>query len=267
MKTYIVDAFTEQPFRGNPAGVCFPAQPLDEGLMLRIAQELGLSETAFVSGAQDALSIRFFSPVMEIPLCGHATLSAAVVAMERAGSNAVCFENVQGLRLEARQTRAGVELVFPRYPVMPARAPDQLLAALGVEDVTNSVFNEETRILMLEIPSAEALARLSPDFDALLRSHDEINGVLVTAPAADGYDFHSRYFWPWSGTQEDPVTGGTHTFLAPYWAERLGRNDVSSYQSSARGGSMRVEVREQDILIIARATIVLEGEMRLGDAA
>jgi predicted PhzF superfamily epimerase YddE/YHI9 len=128
----------------------------------------------------------------------------------------------------------------------------------------NVVYNEETNVLMLEIEDTGVLANLSPDFQALLASHDSINGVLVTAPSyGDDYDFHSRYFWPWSGTNEDPVTGGTHTFLAPYWASRLGKNSLRSFQSSKRSGFMQLDIHEDKLLITSQAQIVLSGEMRI----
>ena len=144
----------------------------------------------------------------------------------------------------------------------PAAAPPQLLAALGLDEILGSVFNQETQILMLEIQSTEVLANLQPDFAALHASHDGINGVLVTAAAVNGpYDFHSRYFWPWSGTNEDPVTGGTHTFLAPYWARRLGKSKLNSFQASKRTGSMTVELLSDTLLsITGQAVIVLSGQ-------
>jgi len=153
---------------------------------------------------------------------------------------------------------------FPVYETRPADAPPALLAALGVKAIKNSVYNEETKILLLEIADAEELAGLDPDFVALQHSHNSINGVLVTAPArTDGYDFHSRYFWPWSGTNEDPVTGGTHTFLAKYWSSRLGRTRMKSFQSSKRTGSMDVELVDDKLRIMAQAVIVFEGRLAI----
>src|SRR4029078_785692 len=132
----------------------------------------------------------------------------------------------------------------------PADAPPALLAALGIIAVKNAVYNEETRILLLEIADPQELAALDPDFPALYLSHNSINGVLVTAASGtDGYDFHSRYFWPWSGTNEDPVTGGTHTFLATYWSSRLGKTRMKSFQASKRTGFMEVELKEGKLQI------------------
>ena len=266
MRTFIVDSFTDTPFKGNPAGVCLADSELSDERMLQIAQELNLSETAFLSPpkSDNAFPIRYFSPKMEIPLCGHATLASAKVIFSIHKLNEVHFINIQNLDLFAKQSNGQIVLEFPVYETRPVDAPPALLAALGIKSISNSVYNEETKILLLEITDAEALAGLNPDFVALQRSHNSINGVLVTALAhADGYDFHSRYFWPWSGTNEDPVTGGTHTFLAKYWSPRLGKTKMKSFQSSKRTGFMEVELINDKLRIKGQAVIVLEGQFTI----
>jgi PhzF family phenazine biosynthesis protein len=268
IRTFIVDSFTDTPFKGNPAGVCIIGSQLRDEVMLQIAQELNLSETAFLSPLEsgNAFAIRYFSPKMEIPLCGHATLASAKVVFSVYELNEVHFMNIQNLDLFAKQSNGQIVMEFPIYEMRPAGAPPALLAALGIEAIKNSVYNEETKILLLEIGNPEELANLDPDFTALLRSHNSINGVLVTAPSAgDGYDFHSRYFWPWSGTNEDPVTGGTHTFLAKYWASRLGKTKMKSFQSSKRTGFMEVELVDDKLRIHGQAVIVFEGRCLLTD--
>ncbi|GAB5402715.1 MAG: PhzF family phenazine biosynthesis protein [Aureliella sp.] len=280
MKTFIVDAFTDRPFRGNPAGVCLVDQEnaIDDHKMLKIAQELGFSETAFVSStsAKNSASeksapcydIRYFSPVMEIPLCGHATLASAHVLFRESAAHEIDFVTRDGVRLRTQKRNAPDQLAlqvvmsFPAYKTTQADAPPALLDALGIREVTNVAFNAETNILLLQIASAKVLRELQPNFALLRASHETINGVLVTAEGDDTFDFHSRYFWPWSGTNEDPVTGGTHTFLAPYWAKRLGRSSLQSYQASSRGGFMSVEVPgDGTISITGQATIVLSGHL------
>jgi len=264
MKTFLVDSFTDKPFRGNPAGVCIVQEPLTEDMMLSIAQELNLSETAFISPQHDSrnFAIRYFSPKMEIPLCGHATLAAARVVFGSFGYTNASFVTGSGIALAVEISTDSISMVFPVYETQPAEAPRPLLDALGLTSVKNAVFNEETRILLLEIADTQILANLVPDFSALYASHDSINGVLVTAPSEnDEYDFHSRYFWPWSGTDEDPVTGGTHTFLAKYWAQRLGKTKMRSYQSSKRSGSMDVELESDRLVIRSQAIVVFEGSM------
>ena len=228
MKTYIVDSFTNEQFKGNPAGVCILEQDLTEELMLNIAQELNLSETAFIrKQSANTYTIRYFSPKMEIPLCGHATLASAKVVFELADMEELHFMTIQKIDLRIRRVGEEIEMEFPIYETSPVDAPQALLDALGIDAMRNSVYNEETNILLIEIADSQALAQLTPDFEALYRSHNSINGVLVTAPATDGYDFHSRYFWPWSGTNEDPVTGGTHTF----W-QNIGESDWGNVNSN-----------------------------------
>ena len=266
IRTFIVDSFTDTPFKGNPAGVCIIGSQLRDEVMLQIAQELNLSETAFLSPLEsgNAFAIRYFSPKMEIPLCGHATLASAKVVFSIHKLNEVHFMNIQNLDLFAKQSNDQIVMEFPIYEIRPADAPPALLAALGIEAIKNSVYNEETKILLLEIGNPEELANLDPDFTALLRSHNSINGVLVTAPSVgDGYDFHSRYFWPWSGTNEDPVTGGTHTFLTKYWASRLGKTKMKSFQSSKRTGFMEVELVADKLRIHGQAVIVFEGRLAI----
>jgi PhzF family phenazine biosynthesis protein len=234
--------------------------------MLHIAQELNLSETAFLRplASDDAFAIRYFSPKMEIPLCGHATLASAKVIFSINKLNEVHFINIQNVDLSATELDGQIVMEFPVYETRPAAAAPALLAALGVKAIKNSVYNEETKILLLEIADAEELAGLDPDFVALQRSDNSINGVLVTALSErDGYDFHSRYFWPWSGTNEDPVTGGTHTFLAKYWASRLGKTRMKSFQSSKRTGFMQLELVADKLRIQGQAIIVFAGRLTL----
>jgi len=154
---------------------------------------------------------------------------------------------------------------FPIYQTVPKEVPRELLEALGINEVNNSEFNIETKILLLEIDSAELLKNLTPDFEKLKKSHNEINGVLVTARSArPEFDFESRYFWPWSGTNEDPVTGGTHTFLAKYWGTRLHKTKMNSFQCSERTGFMEVElVNEEKMIIKSKAQIILKGELTI----
>ena len=266
MKTFIVDSFTDTPFRGNPAGVCMVESPLGDQRMLDIAQELNLSETAFLHPLKNrgAYSIRYFSPKVEIPLCGHATLASAKVIFSSSGLNKVHFLTTQKLELSAQALNGKIVMDFPIYETVTAAAPPAMLAALGVKAVRNVAYNEETRILLLELASTDEVAGLKPDFTALLRSHDSINGVLVTAASgSDGYDFHSRYFWPWSGTTEDPVTGGSHTFLAKYWSSRLGKTKMRSFQASKRTGFMEVELKEGNLQIQGQAVIVFEGRLAI----
>ncbi len=268
IETYIVDSFTDQAFKGNPAGVCVLKYELTKDQMLSIAQELGLSETAFLTQMDrpNKYTIRYFSPKMEIPLCGHATLASSKVLFEINPQLVdIHFKNIQDLDLLIRKEDEKIEMEFPIYDTIPQDAPKELLKALGLEKVANSEYNKETNILLLEIESCKQLNNLSPDFEKLTRSHNSINGVLVTAISEQkNYDFESRYFWPWSGTNEDPVTGGTHTFLAKYWATRLKKSKMNSFQCSERTGFMEVElISESKMTLKSEAQIILKGILRI----
>ena len=265
--TYIVDSFTNEPFKGNPAGVCIIKNDLPEEIMLAIAKELGLSETAFVKKTGfKKYSIRFFSPVMEIPLCGHATLAASKVIFNRRSIiSSIHFVNIQNLDLMIEKENDFIKMTFPVYDTKPTNTPEALIKALGLKTFKNSVHNKETNILLIEIADSHILRALKPDFTALKNSHNNINGVLITAPSkTETYDFESRYFWPWSGTNEDPVTGGTHTFLTKYWSTRLNKTKMNSYQCSERSGFMEVELIENNKLTIkSQACIILKGKLKL----
>lgn len=265
MRTYIVDSFTNEVFKGNPAGVCILNNDLEDDLMLKIAQELNLSETAFIKAldANHKYSIRYFSPKMEIPLCGHATLASSKVIFNNSDIKEIGFTTVQNINLNVLSSKDEIVMEFPVYDTITASVSKTVLEALGIATVINCEYNKETNILLLEIPSQFHLSELRPDFEVLYKSHDQINGVLVTASSdKDDYDFHSRYFWPWSGTNEDPVTGATHTFLAKYWGKRLKKNKLKSFQSSSRSGFMDLElIDENNLLIKGQAVIVLEGDL------
>ena len=261
IETYIVDSFTDEPFKGNPAGVCLLEEELSPQQMLNIAGELNLSETAFLVEKEGYNSIRYFSPKMEIPLCGHATLASAKVLFTDEIEQLV-FETIEGRRLIVKREGELIVMSFPAFNTIPDKAPTALLKALDIEKILNCEYNEENKILLLEIGTTVELAKLNPDFGKLIKTHQGINGVVVTTNANDEFDFHSRYFWPWSGTNEDPVTGGTHTFLAGYWSERLGKKILKAYQASERSGSMELElIDENSVLIKGNATIVLEGQL------
>ena len=264
MKTYIVDSFTKEPFKGNPAGVCFAGKEISEEKMLKIAREFGFSETAFVRETikRGTYTIRYFSPKKEIPLCGHATLASAKVIFKNTDENEIHFITAHNVDLLIKKRDEEIIMEFPIYLTTPAIAPPAMLEALGLVKVTNTAFSTKNKIFILEIADAGILAGLHPDFNALLNSYDGINGVLVTAPSNDNeYDFHYRYFWPWAGTNEDPVTGGVQTFLAKYWSDKLNKKKMKAFQSSHRTGYMSIELKSETVLIISEAVIISEGNL------
>ena len=269
MKTFIVDSFTDKAFKGNPAGVCILESSISDELMLKITQELGFSETAFVTPIKnsESLTIRFFTPIREIPLCGHATLASAKVIFEITKVKHVEFINIQEIKLPVQSINNQIAMRFPLYETIPSNVPEALLIALGVTKVRHCAYNQENKMLLLEIETTDELLNLNPDYEALYNSHDSINGVVVTAQSEGEYDFHSRYFWPWNGTNEDPVTGATHTFLSKYWAEKLGKKKMKSFQNSSRTGFMEVEIDDKEVLITGNAVIVFRGEFLVSTQA
>ncbi len=264
MKTFFVDSFTHQRFKGNPAAICLAEIELPEELMQAIAMEIGFSETAFVQRASaSTYKIRFFTPKQEIPLCGHASLAAAKVLFEDLSVDTISFINIDGITLNIAKAGSGIRMEFPVYETQKTKPPISMLDALGLKQLVNSRYSEKNKIILLEIDSAEMLKNLKPDFTALVQSHSGINGVLVTAKGNDGtYDFYYRYFWPWAGTNEDPVTGGVQTFLTKYWTEKLNKKKLKAFQSSARTGTMDTELAGDKVFIYGEAVIVFEGTIK-----
>jgi PhzF family phenazine biosynthesis protein len=264
METYIVDAFTNTAFKGNPAGVCLVTQPISEEKMQAIASELNLSETAFIQHLKENnYFIRYFSPKMEIPLCGHATLASAKVLFENSDLNEIQFKTFHNIALNAKKEGTKICMEFPLYKTEKVSVNSKMLKALGISKVENCVFNEENQILVLEISDAETLKNLNPDFLALKNSNKKILGVTVTAVSTeDKFDFHSRFFWPWSGSNEDPVTGVAHTILANYWSKKLHKTTLKAFQSSQRTGVLELHLLENNRLLIkGNAVIVFKGNL------
>jgi PhzF family phenazine biosynthesis protein len=264
MRTFIVDAFTNEAFKGNAAAVCFPEKALSDDQMLLIAQEFGLSETAFVQpiNQSNTYSIRYFSPKKEIPLCGHATLASAKVIFKQNEFNEIHFITVGNIDLLVKNNAGEITMEFPVYDTNAATVVPGMLEALELTAITDTVYSPHNKIILLEISSTDVLKNLQPDFTALVNSYSGINGVLVTAPGnEDLHDYHYRYFWPWAGTNEDPVTGGVQTFLAKYWSKKLNKKIMTAFQSSARTGYMQVELMGEKVLLTSQAVIMLEGNL------
>jgi PhzF family phenazine biosynthesis protein len=265
MKTYFVDSFTNEKFKGNPAAVCLPNKELDSETMQNIATEIGFSETAFIKQISDNnYSIRFFSPKTEIPLCGHATLASSKIVFDTTSFENIKFINAENVELPIAKVGNKIKMQFPVYDTQEIDVPQEMIDALGISEISNKRYSPKNKIILIEIKSAIELANLKPDFTALLNSYTGINGVLVTAVSdTENFDFHYRYFWPWSGTNEDPVTGGVQTFLTKYWSERLNKTKFNAYQSSSRTGTMSTELVADKVFILGEAVTVLEGEFNL----
>jgi predicted PhzF superfamily epimerase YddE/YHI9 len=254
-----VDAFTDKPFAGNPAAVCIVPAPREERWMQDVAREMNLSETAFLHRENDGYGLRWFTPTVEVALCGHATLASAHVLWDGghlAPSMPARFHTRSGL-LTAERRGAWIELDFPSVVAAPAEAPPPLFEALhvGPGPVVRSRFD-----YLVEVDSEDTVRRLAPDFAALGRF--EARGIIVTSRASTtGFDFVSRFFAPASGINEDPATGSSHCTLAPYWSARLGKNELVGYQASPRGGVVRVRLQGDRVILGGQAVTVLRGEL------
>jgi PhzF family phenazine biosynthesis protein len=254
-----VDAFTAAPFGGNPAAVCVLPEPGDAAWMQRVAQEMNLSETAFLYRREDGFSLRWFTPAVEVDLCGHATLASAHVLWEEdhlSAGEPARFHTRSGL-LTATRNGAWIEMDFPATPAAPDDAPAEIIEALGAP----AVWTGKTPFdYLVEVDAEATLRALAPDFTRLARV--PARGVIVTSrSAAPEYDFVSRFFGPAVGVNEDPVTGSAHSALAPYWAERLGKTEMVAYQASARGGVVRVRLNGERVIIGGQAVTTLRGEL------
>jgi PhzF family phenazine biosynthesis protein len=260
VRIFQVDAFTDQPFRGNPAAVCLLDREVDEGWMQAVAAEMNLSETAFVGAdrGDGTLPLRWFTPAAEVDLCGHATLASAHVLWREAEVPAAAeirFATRSGV-LTARDDGGEIQLDFPATPPTPAEAPAGLEEALGVplRQVGRSRFD-----YLVEVGSEREVRELEPDFWRL-RSV-ATRGLIVTAAAAPPYDFVSRFFAVAVGIDEDPVTGSAHCCLSPFWSQRLGRTDLLGFQASRRGGVVRTRLKGDRVVLGGRAVTVLRGEL------
>jgi len=252
-----IDAFTDRPFHGNPAGVCLLDEARPDAWMQAVAAEMNLAETAFLLREDDGFSLRWFTPSVEVDLCGHATLASAHFLWSdgHLKPRAVArFQTRSGL-LTARERDGWITLDFPATPAVPAYPPHGLEEVLGAApiEVGRSVYD-----LVVGLEDEDAVRRLAPDLAAVARI--PARGVIVTARAtAPGVDFVSRFFGPAVGVPEDPVTGSAHCALGPWWAARLGRDDLVGYQASARGGMVRVEVRGDRVRLLGQAVTVIRG--------
>ena len=261
---YQVDAFTDEPFKGNPAAICVMRTDLDDSLYLSIAGEMNLSETAFLEQAdtEGEYRLRWFTPKQEVPLCGHATLATAHILFSQGlKSEKITFHTKSGL-LYAFKTSDGVQLDFPRNDPYPVEPLEDVIDALGIKEPVEFSYTNTNQKLLVEVEKEDTVQSLNPNFSALLKCQNPHGwfGVIVTS-RSDHYDFVSRYFAPWRGVNEDPVTGSAHTVLAPYWAEKLGKTKMFAYQASDRGGELRIELLEKRVLITGRAVKVLEGKL------
>ena len=262
MRIFTVDAFTGKPFSGNPAAVCLAEGVTDAVWMQDVAREMNLSETAYVSSHYDgSFGLRWFTPGLEVDLCGHATLASAHVLWEegvRAPDAEIVFRTRSG-PLTCKHLHAGrIEMDFPVYPVEEATPPAGLLEALGADP---KFVGLSSMCYLVELPTEADVRALRPDF-AAMRDMKEDSWTVVTAPSESGdFDFVSRFFAPQGGVDEDPVTGSAHCALAYFWSQKTGRTMFRAYQCSARGGVVFAELAGDRVKLGGQAVTVSRGEL------
>ncbi|MFD4550819.1 PhzF family phenazine biosynthesis protein [Streptomyces sp. NPDC058467] len=267
MRIRIVDAFTDRPFSGNPAGVLLLDSFPDDAWLQNVALEVNHAETAFAhrlpeGGAAD-WALRWFTPATEVAMCGHATLATAhVLHSTGVHEGPVRFATLSGVLVATPHEDGSLTLDFPTAPLTPVEVPAGAAEALGAAPRTAFDTGPNVRDLLVEVADEETVLGLTPDHKALARYSER--GIIATARAEDpsrGYDFVSRCFFPNVGIDEDPVTGSAHTALAPYWSERLGRPDLTGLQASPRSGLVRTGLRGDRTLLTGHAVTVIEGEL------
>lgn len=257
---YQVDAFTDVPFKGNPAGVVLLGEPMEVALMQQIALEMNVSETAFVLPCDDFFQIRYFTPTREVPLCGHATLAASHVLFE-SGAADICSElylKAEGADLTIRKTSDGIAMNFPVYPLSLLAVPDCFEEIIGFRPV--ELYSSLYDWVVAVAASEDEVARAVPQFSRMQAAG--LGHLMITAPAeTNGFDFVLRCFAPVSGIDEDPVTGSAHCALTPYWASRLDKTVLHSLQLSRRTDRLKTVLLDRRIDIIGEAVTVFTIEM------
>jgi len=254
-----VDAFTEQAFSGNPAAVCLLRSPADPAWMQQVAREMNLAETAFLVRQDDGFDLRWFTPSIEVDLCGHATLASAHVLWEEQelGPEATARFHTRSGLLTASREHDLIWMDFPATPAEPAQPPPELKAGLAA---TTRYVGRTKFDYLVEVESESAVRALAPDLVQLNRL--PVRGVIVTAQSEHTeYDFVSRFFAPAAGVPEDPVTGSAHCALGPYWGAKLKKSRMVGYQASPRGGTVMIQLAQDRVLLGGRAVTVLRGEL------
>ncbi|MCW2905076.1 MAG: PhzF family phenazine biosynthesis isomerase [Streptosporangiaceae bacterium] len=266
MRMLVVDAFTDRPFAGNPAGVCLLDEAAEATWMQRVAAEMKHSETAFARPVDDAdadYELRWFTPAVEVALCGHATLATGHALYESGAvptGMPIRFRTLHsGVLTVRRDDRGWIEMDFPAYPAEPVDPPEGLCEIIGVP--ISWTGRNGQRDLLVELRDEQTVRLLDPDLDAFARLDGR--GVIVTAAAGPGgpHDFVSRFFGAAVGVKEDPVTGSAHCALAPYWSKKLGRQSLVGYQASSRGGYVHATVEGDRVTLVGPAVTVLDGAL------
>jgi len=259
---WLVDAFTAQPFKGNPAGVCVVDEFEDDAILQNIASELNWSETSFVKRIEgNHFHLRWFSPKDECPLCGHATIATAHILWQQGfvTENTITFETLSGELSATREEDGWITLNFPARPVKPTISPEALRDALGNVNI-EAVLSDDL-IYVVVLPDVQDVIKAQPNLNLIEML--PVRAVCITARGALPYDFVSRYFAPRVGIPEDPVCGSAHCRLVPYWSDVLGKNNMLAYQASKRGGILKLSLIGDRVYISGQAVTISEGRFSI----
>lgn len=263
-----IDAFSAVPFKGNPAAVCMLDSPRTDEWMQAVAAEMNLAATAFVkprAGGADGFDLRWFTPAIEIPLCGHATLASAHALWQRGDllvTEEAAFHTLSGI-LKARRIGELIEMDFPAITTEAAELPKELGEALGkvnLREVRTTPFRGSVRDYLIELESEDEVRNLKPDF-GISRKRVPCGVIVTSKSSGSPYHFVSRYFASFAGIDEDPVTGSAHCTLTPYWSKRLEKTEMTAYQASARGGVVGVRLGNGRVFLYGQAITVFEGTL------
>ncbi len=260
---FIVDTFTSVPFRGNPTAVCFANDETNSDELLSIAAELNLPVTAFIikTDNKQEFRIRYFTNTTEIPACGHATLAAARILFEQLRVGIIYFTTIHNIKIKAIWEDETIWLSYPVYTIKQYKPENELMKSLGLSRFQSAGICVELETLFIELEDAITLKAVNPDYALLVKSNKDIKEVVITSVSDESrYDFMLRSFCPWIGIDEDPVTGSVHSVLAGFWKARLGKERLTAYQASSRGGEVFVKSFEDRVELGGKSVIVLRGE-------
>jgi PhzF family phenazine biosynthesis protein len=263
LNIFFVDAFTATPFKGNPTSVCHIDQLPDAATMQAVAAELNLPVTAFIAKRRAGqYDIRYFTPITEIPACGHATLASARIALMNDESGKLIFHTIQNLAITAFPHQENILMSYPRYEWKKSTVENETLQSLGISEYRAVAFSAELETLFIELQRGDTVRKIQPDYRRLEKSSQSIKEVVITAASDDPqYDYLLRSFCPWIGIDEDPVTGSVHSVLGSYWQQQLNKGSLKAYQASQRGGELLVNAYDDKIDIGGKSVIVMKGEM------
>ncbi len=264
MKIFQVDAFTDEPFKGNPAGVCLLEKKVPDSWMQSFAMEMNLSETAFLLRENDWFNLRWFTPKTEVALCGHATLASAHILWEekilKQGEEAK-FYTLSGLLKAKKKSDSWIELDFPARFIEPVANQRILNEAFNINPCYVGKFSTPNgNLYLMEVQNEETIKNLSPDFE-LIKQSDAKAIIITSISSSNNYDFVSRFFAPGVGINEDPVTGSAHCSLAPYWGKKLGKDELVGFQASARTGVVGCVWSGERIVLKGNAVTIFKGEL------